>query len=105
MRDEQLSIRPTCAARTHPNDIAPIISISERTGVPIEVMAFLGSSPIRMYAETWDEDKLERLTRQAARMTVEAGLPFSFVTEDTIRSPPRRCSACSPLRSKRARPA
>ena len=88
MRDEGLTIRPTCAARTHPNDIAPIIGISERTGVPIEVMAFLGSSPIRMYAEKWEEDKLERLTRQAARMTVEAGLPFSFVTEDTVRSHP-----------------
>ncbi|MFT4624711.1 MAG: 2-isopropylmalate synthase [Myxococcota bacterium] len=88
IRDEGLTIRPTCAARTHPNDIAPIIAISERTGVAIEVMAFLGSSPIRMYAETWDEAKLEQLTRTAARMTVDAGLPFSFVTEDTVRSHP-----------------
>ena len=46
IRDEKLSIRPTAAARTHPADIRPIIDISERTGVPIEVMAFLGASPI-----------------------------------------------------------
>jgi 2-isopropylmalate synthase len=51
-------------------------------------MAFLGSSPIRMLAEQWDESRLETLTRDAARMTVDAGLPFSFVTEDTIRSRP-----------------
>ncbi len=88
VRDEKLSIQLGGAARTHPNDIRPIIEISEATGVPIEVMAFLGSSPIRMLAETWEEDRLEQLTRDAARMTVEAGLPFSFVTEDTIRSRP-----------------
>jgi len=88
VRDEKLAIQLGGAARTHPNDIRPIIEISEKTGVPIEVMAFLGSSPIRMLAEKWEEDRLEQLTRDAARMTVEAGLPFSFVTEDTVRSRP-----------------
>lgn len=88
IRDEKLGIRPGCAARTHPNDIRPVIEISERTGVPVEAMMFLGSSPIRMYAETWDEDRLERLTRDAVRMAVEAGIPATFVTEDTVRSHP-----------------
>ncbi|MCO4745449.1 MAG: 2-isopropylmalate synthase [Proteobacteria bacterium] len=89
IRDEGLGIRPGCAARTHPNDIRPIIEIAEQTGVPIEIMAFLGSSPIRMYAEKWDEDRLEKLTRDAVRMGVEAGMPVSFVTEDTVRSKPQ----------------
>lgn len=88
IRDEKLGILPGCAARTHPSDIAPIIEISQRTGVPVEIMTFLGSSPIRMYAETWDEPKLEELTRTACRMGREAGLPTSFVTEDTVRSHP-----------------
>jgi 2-isopropylmalate synthase len=89
IRDEGLNIRPAAAARTHPNDIKPIIEISEKTGVPIEVYAFLGSSPIRLFTEGWDEDKLEALTRTATRMTKAAGLPFAFVTEDTIRSHPK----------------
>ena len=89
IRDEGLSIRPAAAARTHPNDIRPIIEISEKTGVPIEVYAFLGSSPIRLFTEGWDEDKLEQLTRTATRMTKDAGIPFAFVTEDTIRSHPK----------------
>ena len=89
IRDEGLAIRPGCAARTHPNDIRPIIEISERTGVPVEAMMFLGSSPIRMYAETWDDDRLEELTRTAVRMAVEAGIPATFVTEDTVRAHPR----------------
>lgn len=88
IRDEKLDIRPGCAARTHPNDIRPIVEIAEKTGVPIEIMTFLGSSPIRMYAEGWEEDKLEELARTACRMGREAGLPTSFVTEDTTRSQP-----------------
>ena len=89
IRDENLSIRPAAAGRTHPNDIRPIIEISERTGIPVEVYAFLGSSPIRMLTEGWDEEKLEKLTREATRMSKAAGLPFVFVTEDTVRSNPQ----------------
>lgn len=88
-RDEKLGVGIGCAARTHPADIRPILDIAERTGVPIEVMTFLGSSPIRMYAEDWEEERLEQLTRTAVRLGTEAGLPVSFVTEDTIRSQPR----------------
>jgi 2-isopropylmalate synthase len=89
IRDEGLSIRPAAAGRTHPNDIRPIIEISEKTGVPVEVYAFLGSSPIRMLTEGWSEDKLESLTRDATKMSKSAGLPFVFVTEDTVRSNPK----------------
>jgi 2-isopropylmalate synthase len=88
VRDEKLPIKVGAAARTHANDIVPIIEISQRTGVPIEVMTFLGSSPIRMLAESWEEGTLEKLTRDAVRLGVQAGLPVSFVTEDTVRSHP-----------------
>ncbi len=89
IRDEKLAIRAACAARTHPNDIRPIVEISQRTGVPVEAMMFLGSSPIRMYAENWDDAKLEDLTRTAVKMAKEGGIPATFVTEDTTRSHPR----------------
>ena len=89
IRDEKLNIRPACAGRTHPNDIRPIIELAEQIGVPIEVMMFLGSSPIRMYAEGWDDARLESLTRSAVKMTKDAGIPATFVTEDTTRSHPR----------------
>jgi 2-isopropylmalate synthase len=88
VRDEKLPIKVGAAARTIANDITPIIAISEKTGVPVEVMTFLGSSPIRMLAESWEEGKLEQLTRDAVRLGVKAGLPVSFVTEDTVRSHP-----------------
>ncbi len=88
IRDEKLPILPTAAARTHPADIAPIIDISQKTGMPIEVMAFLGASPIRLYAEGWDENLLEERTRTTVRMVKAAGLRCNFVTEDTTRSQP-----------------
>ena len=88
IRDENLSIKPSCAARTHPNDIRPIIEISQRTGVEIEVLTFLGSSPIRQYSESWDLGRMERLVAEAVKLSIDAGLPASFVTEDTIRSTP-----------------
>jgi 2-isopropylmalate synthase len=87
--EEKLTIRPNCAARTVAADIRPVIEISQRVGMAIEVTAFIGSSPIRAYAEDWDVDRLERLTREAMRLVVANGLPASFVTEDTTRSHPR----------------
>jgi 2-isopropylmalate synthase len=92
IRDEGLAIKPQCAARTHPNDIRPIIEISEKTGVAIEVMTFLGASPVRLYAEGWDEALLEERTRTAVSMAKKAGLPCTFVTEDTVRSQPQLLS-------------
>lgn len=87
--EEGLDIKPNCAARTVAADIQPIIDISQRVGMPIEVTAFIGSSPIRAYAEDWDVQRLEALTRKAMRLVVDNGLPASFVTEDTTRSHPR----------------
>lgn len=88
IRDEKLPIAAACAARTHEADIRPIIAISQKVGIPIEVMTFLGASPIRLYAEGWDEDLLEQRTRAAVRLAKSAGLPCTFVTEDTTRSHP-----------------
>ena len=88
IRDEKLNIKASCAARTHPNDLQPIIDMTQKTGVPIEALTFLGTSPIRLYTEGWDEDLLEKRTRTAVRMCKDAGLEVTFVTEDTVRSHP-----------------
>jgi len=86
--EEKLDILPNCAARTMEADIAPIVEISQRVGIPIEVTAFIGSSPIRGYTEGWDVDRLVKLSADAMAFTVKNGLPASFVTEDTTRSHP-----------------
>src|SRR5690606_19025895 len=83
-RDEGLAVRPTVACRTPPADIEPAVSLSRETGVRVEAMMFLGTSPIRLYAEDWTEERLERLTRQAMRLAVDGGIGATFVTEDTV---------------------
>ncbi len=83
-----LKIRPAAAARTHLADIRPIAEISQKTGVAIEVMAFLGSSPIRQYAENWEVDRMVSMTTEAIDFCRKEGLPATFVTEDTVRSRP-----------------
>ncbi|NVB37471.1 2-isopropylmalate synthase [Pseudenhygromyxa sp. WMMC2535] len=87
--EEKLRILPNCAARTVAADIRPIIDISQRVGVPIEVTAFIGSSPIRAFAESWDVKRLVHHTKTALELIVDNGLPASFVTEDTTRSHPQ----------------
>jgi isopropylmalate/homocitrate/citramalate synthase len=86
--DNGMKIRPNCAARTVEADILPIIEISQKVGLPIEVACFIGSSPIRQYAEDWDLDRMLRLSENAVSLGVREGLPVMYVTEDTIRAHP-----------------
>jgi 2-isopropylmalate synthase len=87
--EQKLRIRPNCAARTHRNDITPIAEISQRAGIAIEACTFIGSSPVRFYAEEWTLEKLLRLTEDAVGYAVSEGLPVMFVTEDTTRADPK----------------
>ena len=86
--DHKLSIRVACAGRTVASDITPMIEISQRAGIPVEVYAFIGSSPIRQLAEEWDVDLIAKRSAEAIDVGVKAGLPVCYVTEDTTRSRP-----------------
>src|ERR1700760_769858 len=59
-RDAKLKILMNVACRTVISDIAPAAEIQQETGVPLEVYAFIGSSPIRQYAEEWDLAFIEK---------------------------------------------
>ena len=86
--DAKLGIQPNCAARTMIRDIEPIVRIAQATGSKIEACLFIGSSPIRQYAEGWDEEFLLRQSAEGIRYAVDAGLPVMYVTEDTSRARP-----------------
>jgi isopropylmalate/homocitrate/citramalate synthase len=83
-----LPIAANCAARTVRADIEPIARITQETGVPIEACTFIGSSPIRQYAEDWTLDRMLRATEEAVRFAVAEGLSVMYVTEDTTRAAP-----------------
>ncbi len=84
----RLPIRANCAARTVRADVEPIARITQQTGVPIEACTFIGSSPIRQYAEDWTIERMLRATEDAVTFAVAEGLEVMYVTEDTTRALP-----------------
>ncbi|MFW5947690.1 MAG: LeuA family protein, partial [Gemmatimonadota bacterium] len=86
--EQGLRIAPNCAARTVRADVEPIARITQETGVAIEAATFIGSSPVRQYAEDWTLDRMLRATEDAVRFAVAEGLAVMYVTEDTTRARP-----------------
>lgn len=84
----RMHIRPTCAGRTVVADLAPMVDVSQKAGIKVEVMTFIGSSPIRALAEDWSVDLIRRRSVEAISFCVKEGLPVNYVTEDTTRSRP-----------------
>jgi 2-isopropylmalate synthase len=83
-----LSITPNVACRTLVSDIQPVVAMVQETGMPIEVCAFIGSSPIRQFAENWEIETMIKLSREAIELCTREKLPSMFVTEDTTRAHP-----------------
>ena len=87
--DGGLPIEANAAARTVRADIEPVARVQQATGLEIEVATFIGSSPIRQYAENWDVDQILASSRDAIEFAIGEGLEVMYVTEDTTRSRPR----------------
>src|SRR5438552_7817834 len=88
IRDAKLPLAPNCAARTVISDIEPIVRVVDEVGITIEAATFIGSSPIRQYAEDWTLDRILQSTEEAVTYAVKHGLPVMYVTEDTTRAKP-----------------
>ena len=86
--DRRMNIRAYCAARTMESDIAPIVDISQKTGLRIQAALFIFSSPIRQYIEDWNVDELMVASEKAIRFAHDHGVPVMYATEDTTRSHP-----------------
>src|SRR6266481_2284834 len=59
----------------------------------IEAATFIGSSPIRQYAEDWTLDRIVQSTVEAVTYAVKHGLPVMYVTEDSTRAKPEALKA------------
>src|SRR5438067_10468070 len=88
IRDARLRIRANVACRTVISDIEPAAEVQQETGFPVEVYAFIGSSPIRQYAEEWDLAFIEKQSVEAMRFAARQNLAVTYVTEGTTRSKP-----------------
>ena len=85
---QKLPIDPSCPARTLVEDVVPIVEISQKAGLSVEVAVFVGSSPIRQHVDGRSLAELQSLTETAIGFAVDHRLPVMFITEDTTRSTP-----------------
>ena len=83
-----MPLRATAAARTTEGDVRAVAEVSQRAGVPVDVYAFLGCSPLRRYVEGWTEEWLVERVRVAGDTARREGLTLCLVMEDTTRTPP-----------------
>ncbi len=88
IRDHRLPISPNVAVRTLEADLIHVAEIQQKVGMPLEVGAFLGSSPVRMDVEGWDVAFLVKTVRSAAIFCRLNAIPMMMVTEDTTRANP-----------------
>src|SRR2546422_10660705 len=93
IRNAKLPLAPNCAARTVIADVEPIVRVAQEVGITIEAATFIGSSPIRQYAEDWTLDRIVQSTVEAVTYAVKHGLPGMYVTEDTTRAQPEALKA------------
>ena len=84
----KLPLDPNCAARTVRADVEPIVRISNETGLSIEAATFIGSSPVRQFAEDWTLERMLKATEDAVTYATSEGLRVMYVTEDTTRAAP-----------------
>lgn len=89
IQKKKLGILPNCAARTVTADIKPVVEAAQKSGQKIVVYTFIGSSPIRQWAESWSLDFIEKTSADAIAFAVKEGLEVAYVTEDTTRSSPK----------------
>jgi len=88
VQKRKLGVVPSAAGRTVLADIKPIAEAQQRSGQKLVLYTFIGSSPIRQFAEDWDVDFIVRTSVEAIDFAVKEGLEVAYVTEDTVRSSP-----------------
>ena len=86
--ENDYKIRPGAAVRTVVSDIEPLVDLQAKYEIQIQASAFLGTSPIRQYAENWTMEKLISTMEKAVGFAIDNDIPVMFVTEDTTRSRP-----------------
>ena len=86
--DNDYQIRPGCAVRTVVSDIEPLVDLQAKHEMQIQASAFLGTSPIRQFAENWTMERILSTAEEAVTFAVDNDIPVMFVTEDTTRSKP-----------------
>jgi 2-isopropylmalate synthase len=90
---EGLRTLPTLLARTHMDDVEPLVRLRERCSAPFMVELFVGTSPLRRRVEGWTLEQIFDRTRSACEPLARAGVRVGISFEDASRTPPDELAA------------
>jgi len=90
----RMRLRPAllCRSLIDP-DVRQAADLMQRTAVPCRVYVFIGSSPIRRWAEGWELETMCRQTSESIAFALREGLEVGYGTEDTTRTDPGTVTA------------
>ena len=80
MGENDYELRPGCAVRTVVGDIEPLVDLQAKHEREIQASAFLGTSPIRQFAEGWPMKRILSTAEKAVTFAVDSDIPGIFVT-------------------------
>ncbi len=88
IKSKSYKINAQCAGRTLVEDIEPILNISQKTSLPIEICTFIASSGIRYYVGNNSLDNFQRIIEKTINFAKKESQQVMFITEDTTRASP-----------------
>lgn len=74
----------SCAARMTPQDIEPIVQISQEIGAHFWADAFIGITPERIDSEGWNQKQMIEWVENTVGFSLENDVDVMLVTESTI---------------------
>ncbi len=89
----RLPLAANAAARTLEADVAPIATVAQEAGIPVEAAIFIDASAIRRESQGWDLAEMLDRSEWAGRFAIREGLPVMFVLEDASRTDPETLRA------------
>ena len=84
----RMGLVPSCAARTLTRDLDAVARVSQSAGIAVEVYAFVGCSPVRLFVEGWSTGWLTQRIEESAAVANAEGLALCLVLEDATRAAP-----------------
>ena len=81
-------VQSVCLARTQEADVQAAAELAQRAGRSIEVILFVGSSPLRRWVEGWTLEEMARWMEHSVTFALKEGLKATLATEHTTETEP-----------------
>lgn len=87
-RELPANVQAVCLARTVEADIRAAAELAQLSGRPVEVIIFVGSSPLRRWVEGWQLTDMIGWMESSVTLAIQEGLLPTIATEHTTETEP-----------------